>query len=109
MFTLHALTFAFEDKNQIKKLVLETFARLSAALGGWVFSKDLWEQINAFMTDAVAKNLEVEFLVAEKLGSNHIPHHILCKAHTCEKLDECNELTLMKLEQKFKLCDIIER
>ena len=61
------------------------------------------------MADAVAKNMKVEFLGAEELGSNHIPHHILCKAYTCEKLDECNELTLTKLEQKLKLRDIIER
>ena len=66
------IIFRMGAKNRLKM----------AALGGWVSSKDLWKQINAFMTYAVAKNLKVEFLVAEELGSNHIPHHI------CEKLDE---------------------
>ena len=109
MFNLRALRFALENRIQIKKLILETLARLSAAVNGEMSSKELWEKINAFMTDAVAKNLKVEHLVAEELQSNHIPYHILCKAHTCEKLDECNELTLMQLEQKIKLRDIFEK
>ena len=64
MFTLRALTFAFEDRNQIMKLILEALSRLSIATGG------------------------LEYLVAETLQSNHNPYHLLCKAHTCEKLDE---------------------
>ena len=109
MYTLRALTFAFEDRNQIAKLILETLSRLSAATGGRATARDLWEQITAFMTDAVSKNLKVEALVAEKLESNHIPYHLLCKAHTCEKLDECNENVLMKVEEMLKIREIIEK
>ena len=61
------------------------------------------------MTDAVTKNLKVEILVAEKLVSRHIPYHLLCKAHTYEKLDECNEITLIKVEETLKIREIIEK
>ena len=42
------------------------------------------------MADSVTKNLEVENCVAEKLGSHHILHHLLCKGHLVEKFDETN-------------------
>ena len=109
MFTLRALTFAYEDRNQIAKLVLETFERLATATNGSSSAKDLWENVTAFMTDAVSKNLKVEYLVAEKLGSEHVPYHLLCKAHTCEKLDECNEITLVKIEEQLKIRETIEK
>ena len=42
--------------------------------------KEIWEQINALMIDAVTKNLEVEKEVAKVLGSPHISlHDILCR------------------------------
>ena len=72
-------------------------------------AKELCERITAFMTDAASKNLKVEFLVAEKLKSKHIPYHLLCKAHTCEKLDECNENTLMAVEEALKIRETIEK
>ena len=109
MFTLRALTFAFEDRNQITKLILETLERLAAAAGDSLTAKDMWQQITAFMTDAVTKNLKVEYFVAEKLESNHIPFHLLCKAHTCEKLDECNENTLIKIEEQLRILETIEK
>ena len=109
MFTLRALTFTFEDRNQIMKLILDTLSRLSIATGGLATAKDLWEKIDGFMTDAVSKNLKVEYLVAETLQSNHIPYHLLCKAHTCEKLDECNENALMKIEEKLKIRETMEK
>ena len=31
--------------------------------------------------------VEVEKGLAEVLHSNHVPHHLLCKSHTCEQLD----------------------
>ena len=40
------------------------------------------------MTDSVTKNIKVQHLVAEELGSDHIPPHYLCNAHTPEKFDE---------------------
>lgn len=60
------------------------------------------------MSDAATKNLHVPELVAAELKSDHIPYHLLCKAHTCEKLDECNVKTLMDIERVTGLKDIIE-
>ena len=53
-------------------------------------AKELWEEVTAFMSDAVTKNLHVPELVAAELKSDHIPSHLLCNAHTGEKLDENN-------------------
>ena len=61
------------------------------------------------MTDGVSKNLMVKYLVAEALESTHVPIYILCKAHTCEKLDECNEFTLMKIEELLNIRETIEK
>jgi hypothetical protein len=109
MFPLRALTFAYEDREQIKTLIIETFKRLATATNNIVTSEMLWRKIDAFMTDAVSKNLKVEYLVAEELQSDHVPLHLLCKAHTCEKLDDCNENTLMKLEQRLSVRTTIEK
>ena len=69
----------------------------------------MWEQINAFMTDAVSKNLKVEHEVAQQLGSTHIPYHLLCKSHTCEKFDETNIQTLSVIEGKIGLRKQLEK
>ena len=50
------------------------------------------------MTDAVSKNLKLGESVAAKLGSNHIPYHLLCKSHTSERLDADNLTTLSIIE-----------
>ena len=105
---LRALTFAFEDRLQITKLIVETFHRLSAASITQATAKDLWEKVTAFMSDSVTKNLHVPELVAAELKSDHIPYHLLCKAHTCEKLDESNVKTLMEIERITGLKDTIE-
>ena len=70
------------------KLIVETFKRLSVATGGTSSPKNLWENITSLMTDAVVKNLKVEDEVSKIFESNHIPYHVLCKSHTCEKIDE---------------------
>ena len=41
MYTLRALTFAHEDRNQIAKLILETLSRLATATGGIATAKYL--------------------------------------------------------------------
>ena len=41
--------------------------------------------------------------VAEKLGSAHLPSHLLCKAHTVEALDQSNLRVLANLESKLQL------
>ena len=83
---LWLLFFAYEDHANITDLIIETLERLAVA-GKEVPSQDLtaktlWENIDNFMTDSVTKSLEVENCVAEKLGSNHIPHN-LCKSPGC--------------------------
>ena len=100
---LRPLFFAFENREQIAKLIVETLKRLSAATRSLMSAKDLWERIDGFMTDAVSKNLKVEHAVADILGSDHVPLHLLCKSHTCEKLDETNIQTLCEIESKIEL------
>ena len=89
MYYLCALFFAFEDRKQIAKLIVETLNRLSVATGVESSAKDLRHNISNFMRDGVTKNLGVETLVSELLGTSYVPMHTLCKSHTCEKLDEC--------------------
>ena len=90
-FRLRPLFFAYEDRKQITNLIVETYERLAAA--ATVFKKfeikvtDLWERTDAFMSDVVAKNLEIEKTVPKIINSAHEPYHILCKSHTVEKLD----------------------
>ena len=88
MYRLRVVFFAFEDRNQIVKLILEIFERLAAATGGNKSSKELWENIYAYMTDATSKNLKVEYEVSKQIGAKHVPIHLLCKSPICEKLDE---------------------
>ena len=65
-----------------------------------VKAKDLWEKINALMTDSVSKNLSVPEEVASELDSRHIPHHLLCKSHTIEGFDRSNLSVLSKIEKE---------
>ena len=81
MIRLRPLFFAFEDREQITKLVVETLSRLAITQN--TTAKMLWENIDAFMTDAAAKNLQVEGEVSKILKSNHVPFHLLCKSNTC--------------------------
>ena len=55
------------------------------------------------MNDSVTKNLKVENYVAEKLGSHHIPHQLLCKAHVVEKFNETNLKVLHNIEIQLHL------
>ena len=107
MYCLRALFFAYEDREQITKLIVETLKRLSVATGGTYSPKDLWENVYSFMTDAVTKNLHVENLVAEALNSAHKPHHVLCKSHTCEKLDEACINALIDVERDTNYSQLI--
>ena len=109
VFYLRALFFAFEDREQIVKLFVETLKRLSVATGGVASPQHLWENIYSFMTDSVHKNLKIEYGVAEVLESDHIPHHVLCKAHVCEKLDGACLNALIQVETELKYPSLIIR
>ena len=54
------------------------------------------------MTDSVEEDPQIENVIATLLGSNHIPLHLLCKAHTVEALDISNINVLANLESSFK-------
>ena len=56
----------------------------------------------------VSKNLDVEKIVAGKLGSNHVPEHFLCVSHTIEKFDAMCISVLVDIENKISLRGKIE-
>ena len=107
VFYLRALFFAFEDRQQIVKLIVETFKRLSVATGGTSSPKNLWENITSFMTDAVVKNLKVEDEVSKIFESNHIPYHVLCNSHTCGEIDEACLHALISVEAEINYPTLI--
>ena len=109
MYRLRALFFAHENREQIVALILQTLERLSTAIGGAASPKQLWENTYAYMTDAVSKNLKVEQIVSDKLGTKHVPKHILCKSHTCEKLDESCIDVLVSIERQLKLSELLTK
>ena len=109
MYPLRALFFAYDDGDQIVQLVTEIFQGLPTTTGDNKTAKELWENIYAFMTDAVGKNLKVEVEVSKQLNAEHIPIHLLCKSRTCQKLDESCTNTLVKVEHKLKRSEIISQ
>jgi hypothetical protein len=90
-------------------LIIETLKRLSATTQGQHLPRILWEKLDAFMTDSVSKNLQVEFEVSKRLDSKHIPIQLLCKSHVCEKFDVTNIAALASIESKIGLRDKIEK
>ena len=111
-YVLPPLFFAYEDRLQIVRLLLETFERLAllvtTASEGNVTAKYLWEKLSIIMTDSVGKNLKIEEGIAIALDSSHHPIHLLCKAHTVEALDRSNIDVLAKLENALKFREALE-
>jgi hypothetical protein len=107
MITLRPLHFAYEDRQQMVNLFVETLKRLSVAIENQAFVSQPWEKVDAVMTDAASKNLHVEVGVSETLETAHVPVHILCKSHVCEKLDECCNSVLKEAENKIELYDML--
>ena len=106
------LFFAYKDRENICRLIKETLERLSSAVALMyscvITAKDLWKNITHIMNDSVSKNVKIEDLVAEKLGSKHIPYHLLCKSHVVEKLDASNLDVLAAFEERVKLRQCLE-
>ena len=97
MISLRLLFFAYENRKQIISLIVESLKRLSVATNKLnVTASNLWGKINAIMTDAVSKDLKIEDGVAEVLQSRHVPYHILCKSHTCERQSNDSQSTQSK-------------
>ena len=93
--------------ENICRLIKETLERLSSAVALMyscvIAANDLWENITHIMTDSFSKNLKIEDLVAEKLGSKHIPYHLLCKSHVVDKLDASNLDVLAAFEEAINV------
>ena len=105
-FTLQPLFLAFEDRQNISKLIAETLCRLSVTVG--TTPKIIWELIDGFMTDSVTKNLQVKHLVPKELGLDHIAPHYLCNAHTSGKSREALLPILTSVEKEISLREKLE-
>ena len=111
-FRLCPIFFAYEDREQITELFCETFRRLAAAVSVLknvaIVASELWEKIDALITDAVAKNLGVESTIPAALESSHHPYHLLCKSHTLDALDRSNLEVLASIEKKVEQQQVLE-
>ena len=104
-FSLRPLFFAFEDRAQIIRLIVETLMRLAATIStpeSESTAATLWEKITALMTDSVSKNLHIGEGVAKDLDSKHVPLHLLCKSHPVEAFDRSNLAVLESIEKKVE-------
>ena len=103
-FRLRPLFFAFEDRDQITDLLVETFKRLGAAISVienfTIQPSYLWGKVDALVTDSVTKNLSIEITIAASVNSLRHPHHMLCKSHTVEGIDGSNLEVLASIEKK---------
>lgn len=100
-FSAKPLPLGIENRESIVDFFYEQIHRLAEAAN--VEPKRIWEAIDCFMTDAVSKNLEVPKMIAQRLGSSHIPHHLLCNSHTCEAFDRGNLKVISKVEAAVRL------
>ena len=113
-YRLRPIFFAYEDRQQITNLFVETLTRMVSTLhisleNDSIQASVLWEKIDALMTDAVTKNLEIEETIAKALDSDHIPFHLLCKSHTVEALDKSSLDVLARVEKSVKQQEILEK
>lgn len=69
---------------------------------------NLWKKTDAFMTDAVSKNLEVKKLVPSILNSQQQSNEIPCKSSTMDKLDHSNFSVLRNFGKGVKLWNTLE-
>ena len=102
-FSLRPLFFAYEDRENIVKLIVETNIRLAQTITSTdqaVSAKDLWEKTTAIMTESAGKNLEIEDGVADVLKSNYKPYHLLCKSDLVEAFDRSNIEVLSIIENQ---------
>ena len=111
-YRLRPLFFAFEDREQITDLFVETFHRLALTLNSTaekeVLPSTLWENVDALMTDAVTKNLGIAQTISKTLQSSHHPLHLLCKSHTVEAIDRSSLQVLSTIEKRVNQQQIFE-
>ena len=114
-YQLRPLFFAYEDREQITNLFIETCKCLSLILNAInnnlsspVTPAALWHKTDALMTDAVTKYLKIEDNIATALGTTYKPMHLLCKNHTVEALDRSNLSVLYDIEKQIQQREILE-
>ena len=111
-FNLRPIFFAYEDRENIACLVIETYNRLAIAASistaEGVTAVMLWEKTTSFMTDSATKNLYVNELVAKYLNSSHVPWSLLCKSHCVEALDRSNLFVLALVEKQLGMKEKLE-
>lgn len=95
-FALRSLPLAHETRETIVDMFLEELDRLSILTGRSAY--DIWQKIDSLMTDAAAKNLEIEKEISRRLNSDHVPIHLLCNTHVCECFDKSCLICLNKME-----------
>ncbi len=87
-----------ENRQTIGELIAESLERLATALN--INAKDLWEQVDALMSDSASKNWNVGEVIAATLKSDHIPLSLFCNAHYVLRLDEGNISVLAECENR---------
>ena len=110
-FPLRPLFFAYEDRAQIIRLIIETYQRLAATINtpnDPCSVKTLWEKTTSLMTDSVSKNLQIGEGVAKEIESRHVPFHLLCKSHPVEAFDKSNLSVLAGIEKQLKFREKLE-
>ena len=112
-YSLRPRFFAYEDRKQIVRLLVETIQRLALLVTPKdprvpVTTKELRANVKIIMTDSVEKNLHIEEEIACQLNSDHVPLHTLCKAHTVEALDRSNIEVLGQLDKKVGFHEALE-
>ena len=81
---MRPLVFAYEDKDNIVRLIVEIYERLVLTLSvdeEIITTRELWVKATAIITDSVSRNLKIEYGVADVLKTNYKPYHLLCKPH----------------------------
>ena len=73
------MSIASETRKNLADLKMTILNILSVC--GSVPADTLWSKVDFVMTDGTGHNLEVEMMVAEGLGSEHVPGHLLCQVH----------------------------
>lgn len=78
-YAFPTLSLASETRKNLSLLKVTVLNILSVC--GNVPADVLWAKIDFVMTDGVSHNLLVEERVAEQLGSEHLPKHLICQVH----------------------------
>ena len=73
------LCLASETRENLCQMKLTILAILSTVSG--VSSEEIWKRIDFTMTDSTTHNMQVDDRVAEALGTDHVPSHLLCQVH----------------------------